>query len=202
MIAKDNVISDEQQCVERIKAGDEKAFRKIYDYYHSRLYYFSLRFVGTEEGAKEIVQEAFVKLWTHRQRINSDFSLQGYLYTIARHLNYKTLQQTARDLALREELVYRRADQYAQCDDEAIYNDYLKIAEDAVEQLSPHRRLVYRMSWKQGLSPHEISRDLNISVSTVKNHLVEARKKIKEHLVLNADLSVTLLFLLQVSTLS
>jgi RNA polymerase sigma-70 factor (family 1) len=191
MILQDNkIVVSEAQWIESLKKGDEKAFRKIYDQYHRRLYYFSLRFTATDEAAREIVQEVFMKLWTNREAINPDLSLQGYLYTIARHLNFKSLQHAARDLILREEMIYRCAGRYHDSEDEVIYAEYLKIAEDAVEQLPPHRKLVYRMSWQDGLSPQEISRNLNISVSTVKNHLVEARKDIKEHLLLYADIPV------------
>lgn len=194
MILHDNKItSSEAQWIERLKSGDEKAFRKIYDLYHRRLYYFSLRFTASDEAAREIVQEVFMKLWTNCKSINPDLSLLGYLYTIARHLNYKSLQRTARDLALREEMICRCAGWNHHTEDEVIYAEYLKIAEDAVEHLSPHRKLVYRMSLKDGMSHQEISRDLDISVSTVKNHLVEARKDIKEHLLLYAKIPVSML---------
>jgi RNA polymerase sigma-70 factor (family 1) len=198
-VENNKILIDEPQWVEGLRRGDEKAFRKIYDHYHARLYSFSRRFMGTDEVAKEIVQEVFLKLWTGRQSVHSALSLQGYLYTIARHLNYKSLQRAARDLALRDEMVYRCARHYHHSEDEVIYGEYLRIAEDAVERLSPHRKLVYRMSWKEGMTPQEISRNLDISVSTVKNHLVEARKYIKEHLLVNADLSAGLFLFMNVS---
>lgn len=194
MTLHDNKIPEgEAQWVERLKKGDEKAFRKIYDLYHRRLYYFSLRFTVSDEAAREIVQEVFLKLWTGRKAINPDLSLLGYLYTIARHLSYKSLQKTARDLVLKEEMIYRCAGWYHHPEDEVIYVEYLKIAEEAVELLSPHRKLVFRMSWQDGMSHQEISKNLDISVSTVKNHLVEARKDIKEHLLLYADIPVGML---------
>lgn len=199
MTVKHNtILIDEQQWVEDLKKGSEKAFRKIYDHYHTRLYRFSRRFMGTDEEAKEIVQEVFLKLWAGRQSVNTALSLQGYLYTIARHLNYKYLQRVARDLALSNEIIYRSARNYHHAEDELFYNEYMKIAEDAVERLSPHRKLVYRMSWKEGMTPQEISNSLDLSVSTVKNHLVEARKYIKAHLLLNADLSVWLLLFINI----
>lgn len=198
MIPQDNEerAETEAQWIERLKSGDEKAFRAIYEKYHRRLYYFSLRFTATEEAAREIVQEVFIKLWTSRHSVNNDFSLYGYLYTIARHLNFKLLQRTARDLALRDEMLYCSDDRHHRSEDEVIYAEYLRIAEDAVEQLPSHRKLVYRMSWQEGLSPQEISRNLDLSVSTVKNHLVAARKAIKKHLLLYADIFVSVLLLI------
>jgi RNA polymerase sigma-70 factor (family 1) len=194
MFKNDNtILTSERRWIERLKDGDEKAFKKIYDHYHARLYYFSLRFMCTDEAAREIVQEVFVKLWTNRHAVDATLSLQGYLYTIARHLNYKSLQETARDIALKEEMIHRYAGLYHHHEDEITYNEYMRIAEDAVDQLSPYRKLVFRMAWKDGMTPQEISINLDISVSTVKNHLVEARKYIRERLLLKADLTVGLL---------
>lgn len=183
----------ETLLVEKLKNGDEKAFREIYDHYHRRLYYFSLRFNATDSAAREIVQEVFVKLWTNRQTLKADLSLGAYLYTIARHLNFKSLQQAARDLIFKQEMIYRTAARYHHVEQDLIYAEYLRIAEDAVEQLSPERKLVFNMSRVEGLTPKEISKRLDISVSTVKNRLVEARKHIKSHLHERAGLPVFIL---------
>lgn len=200
MFKNDNtILENERRWIERLRDGDEKAFKKIYDHYHARLYYFSLRFMCSDDAAREIVQEVFVKLWTNRHAVDAGLSIQGYLYTIARHLNYKSLQKTARDVALKEEMIHRYAGLYHDQEDDVLYSEYLKIAEDAVDQLSPHRKLVFRMAWKDGMTPQEISINLDISVSTVKNHLVEARKYIRERLLLKADLTACLLLFVNVS---
>ena len=125
-LKENKVRASASQWAERLKKGDEKAFRKIYDCSHARLCFFSLRFTGADESANEIVQEVFVKLWTNRHAINSDLSLHYYLDTIARHLNYKSLQPTARDLVCGEEMIYRYAGRYHHVEDEVIYAEYLK----------------------------------------------------------------------------
>lgn len=186
----------ESTWVAQLKVGDEKAFRKIYDLYHHKLYYYSLRFTNSGEAAKELVQEVFVKLWMVRENLNPDLSLQNYLYTIARHLNFKYLQRAASDLTLREEVMHRYAVHCNHTEDQVIYEEYLKIAEKAVEQLSPHRQLIYKMSRYEGLSYKEIAGNLGISINTVKNHLVAANKYIKEYLLVHTDIPVGVLILL------
>lgn len=186
----------EAEWVVRLKNGDEGAFRKIYDQYHHRLYQYTLKFTNASEMAKEIVQEVFVKLWMSHKYLNPELSLQSYLYTIARHLNFKFLQKVAHDSALKEEIIHCYTAQRNYIEDKLIYDEYVKIAHEAVEQLSPHRQLVYRMSKHEGLSHQEIAIRLGVSMNTVKNHLVDANKSIKEYLLLHTDIPINILIFL------
>lgn len=186
----------EAMWVAQLKEGNERAFRKIYDLYHHKLYYYSLRFTHSGEAAKELVQEVFVKLWMVRENLNPDLSLQSYLYTLARHLNFKYLQKAASDSELREEIMHHYTAHYINTEDEFVYAEYLKIAEKAVEQLPPHRRLIFKMSRYEGLSYKEIAGNLGISINTVKNHLVKANKCIKKYLLVHTDIPVGILILI------
>lgn len=187
---------NELTWVAQLKEGDEKAFRKIYELYHHKLYYYSLKFTNSCEAAKELVQEVFVKLWMVRENLNPDLSLQSYLYTISRHLNFKYLQKAASDSTLRGEIMDRYVAHCNNTEDKLIYEEYLKIAEKAIEQLPPHRQLIYKMSRYEELSYKEIAGNLGISINTVKNHLVEANKYIRKYLLVHADIPFGTLILI------
>ena len=49
-----------------------------------------------------------------------------------------------------------------------------------LDQLSPRQKDVYILHRKEGKSLKEVSQELNISFHTVKNHLAEARKNLRE----------------------
>jgi RNA polymerase sigma-70 factor (ECF subfamily) len=70
--------------------------------------------------------------------------------------------------------------------------DYEHIISEAVARLSPQRRLVYEMSRLQGLNHEEIALHLQLSRNTVKNHLVEALRSIRNYLGQNGTVLLCL----------
>ncbi len=170
-----------EEVTERLKNGDELAFREVYDRYHHRLFRYSLKFTHSREATREIIQNIFVKLWTNRHLLNPRLSLQNYLYTLNKHENFKYLQRAAHHLPLQEEILRRYKTSPSHTEDEVIYNEYLEIAEKAIEQLSPQRRLIFKMFRYEGHSSKEIAAALGVSNHTVRAQLVKATRHIKEY---------------------
>ncbi len=56
-----------------------------------------------------------------------------------------------------------------------------KVYQDAIDQLSPQKKLIYNLSRKEHLSYEEIAERLDLSKNTVKNHMVEAGRLIRSY---------------------
>lgn len=69
-----------------LREGDEKAFEKIYLNYYKKTLYFITGLVKSEDDAKELTQEVFIKLWTNRETLDPERSVHSYMYTIARNV--------------------------------------------------------------------------------------------------------------------
>jgi RNA polymerase sigma factor (sigma-70 family) len=54
--------------------------------------------------------------------------------------------------------------------------------QQAIDQLPPQQRKVYQLGQEQGLTYEQIAQTLNISTSTVRNHMVQALKAIREYI--------------------
>lgn len=65
---------------------------------------------------------------------------------------------------------------------------------EAIELLPEKRRIIYQMSRDQGMSYDDISSELNISMSTVKNQMSKALQFIRKYLQLKADVTFLLLY--------
>ena len=74
----------EFELITRIKEGDEAAFRAVFDSYSSKLYYFSFKFLKDKEPCQEVVQEVFMNLWINREKLDTQYPIAPYLYTITR----------------------------------------------------------------------------------------------------------------------
>ena len=71
--------------IKELRGGSHKAFNAIYDMYADKLYSFALAHTKSQETAGAIVQETFLRLWTVRDSLSVDGSLQSFLFTIDNH---------------------------------------------------------------------------------------------------------------------
>lgn len=180
----------------RIAEDDEEAFRTIYHSHNSRLYLSVLKLVKTEVEAQEIIQEVFLKLWLHRRTLTEIKTPVAWLHTIASNLSLTSLRKKAREQR-RLKVVAGSDDYYTP--EPGIDLDSKKleqIIEEAVSRLPPSRRSVFILSRRKGLSRTEIASELNISESTVKNHLTSALKFIQDYIQKDKGLYLPVILLL------
>jgi RNA polymerase sigma-70 factor (ECF subfamily) len=162
-----------------LKAHNEKAFRKLFDIYYNDIYGYSLSILKSKELAEENVQEVFLKVWLHRENLDAEKSFKAYLFTIARNQAFNTLNKAANDSVLIEEIFYQSQKSYDQAD-YSIREEYCKkLEKQAVKKLSPKRKVIFKMSRKQGKTYEEISQELGISINTVKNQMGKALESMR-----------------------
>lgn len=114
--------------------------------------------------AEDLVQDCFVKMWERR---GADSFPLPYLYTCVRNAVYLHFK-TGRSAVLRTNLIPEPADE----------TDALRLIETetlaeiwlAMNGLPPKCREVLSMLFEEGKSYAEVSRDLQISESTVRTH--------------------------------
>jgi RNA polymerase sigma-70 factor (family 1) len=166
---------------EQIAESNERAFRQLFDFFSEKLFHFALAIIKTKDGATEVVDEVFVKIWKHRANITHIEHLKTYLYTSVKNasLNYlsrKAHQQITEpfdfiNIELKEE----------QCpDQQMITAEALKKIQEAVNELPPRCKIIFKLVREDSLKYKEVADILNISVNTVDAQMVIAVKKISE----------------------
>lgn len=172
----------ERELFIRIAAGDESAFREVFDLYRLRLYHFALQFTHSASDAEEIVQDTFVRLWTGSEKLAEINHPTNYIYTICRNLTYNYLLKASRnDKLLKQVWANIQVDENPT---EAILQakESQSLINEAVAQLSEQKQRIYKMSREEGMSHDEIAKELGLSRSRVKNVVVEVLKFIKVYL--------------------
>lgn len=173
--------TQEKDIVIALKAGEEQAFRKIFDLYFKRLYAFSFRFLKNRQRAEEIVNDALLSVWINRSKLNEDLSVLPYLYTITRRLALNALRDTATSQRAIDDLWASMQLLSNETEETILLNDLKQFTEKAIVHLPAQQQLIFRMSRYEGLSYDEIAERLNLSRNTVKNHLVAALKTLRTH---------------------
>lgn len=85
---------EDSTLIARVKAGDRGAFNELYGIYWASLVNYAGLFVG-DDGAEDVVQDVFVRVWLHRDNLRDDGTLQGYLLRSVYHASLNALKKGA-----------------------------------------------------------------------------------------------------------
>ncbi|GAA5224793.1 RNA polymerase sigma-70 factor [Membranihabitans marinus] len=181
--------------IKAVKQSDERAFRAMFDAYSKDVFAYSMSFVKNKALADEVVQDVFLKVWLHREQLNPDANFTSYLFTITKNTTLNILRKAASDQKLREVVFYHKPTFENSTEMAILDRDFEKIRLDAIGQLPPKRKRIFEMSRYEDKSYEEISRELNISLTTVKNQMSMALKTIRDFLRVNGDITLLLIAL-------
>lgn len=181
VLSEHNFIN-EKNLLQQVSKGNEEAFRQLFDAYKNKLYFYILKITESEDVAEDVVQNIFFKLWINRANLIQVQNLNAYLYRMSHNHAINGLKQMARETLALAEINKQEAKSYNSADESVIHKDVQQLLNKAIEQLPTQQKLVFKMSWNQGLKQEEIAERLNISILTVKKHKGEALRKIRENI--------------------
>ena len=174
-------IIDAPGLFKRIAAGDEAAFRRLFELYAPRLQAMAARITGSVAVADDLVQDTFLKIWITRDQL-PEISLPGaWIKKICFFLavNY-VRRQTIRDKVMDTvEYEAEMASKGLPVNELVDFHQLLGLINKAVQDLPEKQQQIYRLSREHGLNAAEIAQHMDIAISTVKNLLVMALKNIR-----------------------
>jgi RNA polymerase sigma-70 factor (family 1) len=166
----------------QVAEGDEKAFGQVFKTYYNQLGEFIMRITESEPLTQEIVQDVFLKIWINRGSLAKLDCFKAYLLVVARNHAFNCLKQIAREKSRKKEWVNSVLRQATINVEETDTIDTGNLIDEAVALLPPQQKKVYSFSRRDGMRQEEIARELNISLETVKKHMVLALRFLKNHL--------------------
>lgn len=179
---------DEKELLLLLKQGHEAAFEKIYKLYSSRLFGNIYKMVKSESTAQEILQEVFITVWNNRTGIDPERSFRAYIFRIAENNVFDFFRNALRVKKMQSHILIIATEHYEHIEELLSRKENNAILHKAINSLSPQRQQVFRRCKLEGKSYAEVSVELGISVSTISDHIVKAKKTIREYLFDNIDL--------------
>jgi RNA polymerase sigma-70 factor (ECF subfamily) len=172
---------NERELLLRIAEGDESAFRVFFDAYKNRFYAVVLKMTGSDATAEELVQEVFLKIWQSRHLLAEVDNSDAYFFTAVYRLVFRHYKKVAQERKLLQTLA--DADEADNITDETILAaESKRLIEEAVSRLPQQQQLVFRLTRNDGLSREQVAEQLQISPNTVRNHLADATRFIRDYL--------------------
>lgn len=172
--------------IKELSKGSHKAFNAIYEMYADKLYSFVLAHTKSRETASDIVQETFLTLWSMRESLSVEGSLQSLLFTIANNKIIDLFRKQINKAEMELYIGYKEEvgqDEYSGVEAKLLYDDFVRTLKLCKKLLTGRQLEIYELSREKGKTIEEISQTLNLSEQTVKNQLTTSMKKIRSGLL-------------------
>lgn len=175
---------DEKILLQRIATGDETAFTTVFNHWHQQLGDYVFRLTGSVSFAEEIVQEAFVTLWTKRELLKEVDNIGAYIYRLCKNRTLNQLRNLARE-RLRNASWVNITEQSSGGPD---LEPFFQLIEEAVTKLPPQQQKAWILNRREGLMYEEVARQMQLSRETVKRHIQLSGRFISNYVKQHAEL--------------
>lgn len=177
----------DRELLEAMQRDDEMALDEIIDRKTNPLIQVAYRILQDTEEARDIVQVTFFRLWEKRQRFDGRWSPNTWIYRIATNLaidhlrSRRSKQKSAEPVRLH---IQDGADSRARLDRASVHEgEVMNIFHELAAELTEKQRMVFLLREVEGLPSKEVAEIVGCRESTVRNHLFNARKLLRELLV-------------------
>ncbi|MBL7814370.1 MAG: RNA polymerase sigma factor [Saprospiraceae bacterium] len=167
------------KLVEGCRSGERSSQERLYAHFHNYALTVCSRYAASSDEAKEVLNDAFFKIFTKIDRYNPDYSFKGWLHRIVVNTaidRYRSQQNHPRH----EELSYASG---VEVETEVIEKLTQEEIFKMVAHLSPAYRTVFNMFVVDGFSHAEIAEKLGITEGASKSNLSKARMQLKRMLM-------------------
>jgi RNA polymerase sigma-70 factor, ECF subfamily len=185
--------ADEHALIRSAQGGDQDAFEQLVRSYDQTVLRMAFNVLRSQEDARDIYQEAFLRVYRNLQNFRFDCSFSTWLYRIVANL---CLDQIRRRRVRKEESasVETRSgevdrfqfvvEERANVDPQrqfmsAQLSDRIQ---EVLQQLTPRERLVFEMRHYQGMRLRAIGEALGVTEEAAKNCLFRATQKMRSAL--------------------
>lgn len=183
-MAGDEVDARDLELIERVRRGDEDAFRRLFGEHAPAATALALRVVRQRQLAEEIVQEAFLSVWrTPEAYDDTRGSFRSWLLTMVHH--------RAVDTVRREDTYRRHADALTASarDEVADHADDVseavgrpreqRLVHAALEDLPAEQREILELMYFDGLSQSQVAARTGLPLGTVKSRALLGMRRLR-----------------------
>ena len=181
---------DESALIRAAQRGDSAAFEQLVRSYDQSVLRMALNLLHSKEDARDIYQEAFLRVYRNLSRFRFDCSFSTWLYRIVANLcldqirkrkvrkeEPASLSTTGGELDRFQFVAENRADVDPQRQlMSAEVNERVK---EVLDRLTPRERIVFEMRHFQGMRLRAIGEALGVTEEAAKNCLFRATQKMR-----------------------
>jgi RNA polymerase sigma-70 factor (family 1) len=172
----------EPEILALIAGGDDYSFSLLYARYYPKVYGIAFKILKSSSHAEDVLQDVFIKIWNNRTRLNEVNDFNAYLNTVTRNHIFNQLRKKAHEAFYIKEQSSTNSFSSNQTINDVLYHELDKSLLEAVSKLPPQQKKIFQLSRMHGLKQEEIADSLNISLGTVKKHMMVSLRFIRNYI--------------------
>ncbi|MEO8796574.1 MAG: sigma-70 family RNA polymerase sigma factor [Polyangiaceae bacterium] len=193
-LARQKEAEEDRALIARAQAGDKEAFRKLVERHQRRAFAIAMSLVRDENDARELVQDAFLRVYKGLANFQGGSSFFTWLYRIITNLSIDLIRKPShKNVDLDESRLELEEDQEAQFPflsriegadpvDAVRRREIGARLQVALDALPSYHRGVIVMREVEGLSYEEMAQVMGVSKGTIMSRLFHARQKLQRAL--------------------
>ena len=188
--------ADDRTLIESAQAGDRSAFELLVQRYDRQVLRLALNVVGSAEDARDVYQEAFLKIYRNLRSFRFECAFYTWIYRIVTNICLDHLRRrrshpedqppVLRPVSFEErhdgDFFDRQQGTHSDPEREVLGHEIGRKVQSALQALSPRERMVFEMRHYQGMKLRDIGESLGTTEETAKNSLFRATRKLRTQL--------------------
>jgi RNA polymerase sigma-70 factor (ECF subfamily) len=183
----DRLLWDEYQ------GGNTDAYNILFKRYHDPIFKYALKNVPDREIAEELTLDVMLRLWQKKGDLIIETDLRSYLFRSIKNAIYNYYRKKILSTIPIDLLTLQDTPVGGATDDKLKYVELEKIYHQKLNELSPQRQKIFRMSRERNMTYAQIAEETGLSVNTIENYMVITLRILRRELSEHADLTVMLI---------
>ena len=168
------------ELVLKLQSKSKAAFSDLYDCYAAALYGVTYKMVRNNEVAEELLQDVFIKIWTHIDTYNA---IKGTLFTWMLNITRNTCKDYFRSKQFRYQKLISENDlesiDLIKNPSQLVFQDETQDLFEITQTLELRHKEVIDLVYIYGYSQEEASKLLELPIGTVKSRCRSALKVLR-----------------------
>lgn len=149
----------------------------------NKLYRFAFRLLGSEEEAKDVVQEVFVRVWKGRENMEAIQNWEAWCMRITKNLSLDRIRTWKRRNTQPMESSFDVQEESLTPYESTEINESMQRVGSLIEALPEKQRNIIHLRDVEGYSYQEICDILELDMNQVKVNLFRARNSVREKII-------------------
>jgi len=181
---------DEHELIAQAQSGEKSAFDRLTELYMKKAYSIAFRYTGSDVDARDIVQEAFYKVYVNLHRYNPKFPFSSWFFRILINssINYSKRERRKRFLFQernpKSDLnpIEETADGTGNPEKQYINREIQSLLHKGLSSLPEKQRSAILLFDLEGFSQQEVAQILKCPQGSVMSRLFYGRRKLRKFL--------------------
>ena len=196
-----NLATDDLTLVNRVRTGDQRAFKLLVERYQRKVYGVALGMLKDKEEARDVAQDAFIKVYKYLDHFKGDASFYTWLYRITVNICIDVMRKKGGkknehvefdesiDMDTSEANLGALGSRLGTNPQKsALRRELAEKIDEALAQVPEKHRAILLLREIEGMSYEDLARTLDVPKGTVMSRLFHARMKVQKILSEYLDL--------------